>query len=176
MLSNWSQNRLMIRRGINGRQPVDPRRQSICDVSSEHFSYGSIVESLEKREHFRFQNFRRVKRRHLLDDDMRVTLNETLIIQLLRRRIIILLCVYEVSCLEVLDFHLDGELLICWYCATVLREYELRRWHPILRRNDTHRSRVARTPRDLFAIGQRQVHSFAEIDIVIGRRQRRYLI
>jgi hypothetical protein len=136
--------------------------------ASERFSFGSIVEPLEKREHSRIQNFRRVKCRHLLDDDMRVTLNETLVIQLLRRRIIILLCIYEVSRLEVLDFHLNGELLICWYCAAVLREYEFGRWHPIFGRNDTHRSRVARTPRNLFAIGQRQVHRFAEIDIVIG--------
>jgi hypothetical protein len=88
----------------------------------------------------------------LLNDNVGVTNDLAIAVQLLRSCEVVLLSVHEVTSDQVLDGHTDGEGLVGLNVAEVLREDELGARHVVNGRNETNRSRVARTGRDLLAI------------------------
>jgi hypothetical protein len=111
VLGNRDNNWLMVRRRVDGRHLVDSRSETIGDNSRKTTVLSSLVQTLEEDELLGIGRSDLIQRLELLDNDMGVTLNLTLIVQLLRSGEIVGLGVNEESGLHLLNGHLDGERL-----------------------------------------------------------------
>jgi len=126
MLSDGGDNRLMIRSCIDGRELIKACGKTVGDISSEFTAHSGGIQALEESERFGIGGSGLVERGELLDNDMRVTLDLTLCVELLGCGKVVLLCVDEETSLHVLDLHLDREWLIGFQSPKVLGEGELR--------------------------------------------------
>ena len=172
VLRDSDQSRLVVRRGVNRGHAVHARRET-CHISRKHAALVLVVQALEERELGGVRRGRRVDRGELLDDDVRVALDVPLRVHLLRRGEVVRVRVHKVARLEVLDRHLDGEVLVRGHLAVVRREDELGRRHVRRRRDHPHRRGVARALLDLQPVRDLLVrHRRAEVDEVVRRGQR----
>ena len=104
-----------------------------------------------------------------------MALDDTLSVQLLRRREVVLLRVDEVTGLEVLDCHLDGKGGVGSDLTVVCGEHKFGGGHDCLGGDGAHGRGVAGATLNLLPVGKRLVDRQAEVDEVIRRRQRRNL-
>ena len=102
---------------------------------------------------------------------MRVALDDTVAVDLLRSREVVLLGVDEEAGVKVLDGHADGEGLADRDSGTIGREFKLAGGHPVTGSNDTHGCWVAGTLDNLSAVGDFLVYGLAEVDEVVRRGQ-----
>ena len=173
VLRNSDKSRLVVRRSVDRRKTVRALRETARDDRGEHAVLRGVVEALEEDELARVRHLRRLERRDLLDDDVRVALDVALRVHLLRRGEVVVVRVHEVARLEVVDRHLDREVLVRGHLAVVRREDELGRGHVRRRRDDPHRRRVARARLDLLPVRDREVRDRrAEVDEVVRRGER----
>ncbi len=99
-----------------------------------------------------------------------MSLDHALSVQLLGRSEVVRLSIDEIAGLEILDSHGDGEGLVGGDSAHVGRERKLRRGHEVNTGDDTDWSRVARSTRDLLAVGDGEIRNGqTEIDEVVRR-------
>ena len=134
--------RLMVGGGVDGREPVDSRSKTVVNRSRQLSVNGGSVQTLEESELLGIGGSRIGEGVELLDDNMGVSLNLPLGVELLGSREVVLLGVDEVTSLQVLDVHLDGERLVGLDCAEVLGESEFGGRHVVCRGNDTDGGRV----------------------------------
>jgi len=125
MLSDGGDNRLMVRRCIDGRELIKACGKTVGDISSEFTARGGGIQALEESKLFRIGGSGLVERGELLDDDVRVTLDLTLCVELLGCGKVVLLRVDEETGLHVLDLHCDREWRIGFHSPKVLGEGEL---------------------------------------------------
>ena len=91
MLSDGRNGRSVIRIGINGRKTIVASWQTSRNVCGQLTINGSGINPLEERKRGRVQNRRIIKRAHLLNDEMGMTDEDALTVELLRRHVIRLL-------------------------------------------------------------------------------------
>lgn len=115
----------MVGSGVDGCKTVATGGKTVCDVSSENTTLSSIVETLEERKLRGVGHSSRVNSVDLLNDDVRVTLDSTTRVDLLRGSEVVLLSVGEVTGLEVLDGHGNRESGVCFNGVEVLGVREL---------------------------------------------------
>ena len=173
MLRDRDEAGLMVRRGVDGREPVGARREAGGHVYGDGaVRVGGRVDALEEREHRGVQDGGRPERIDGLYDKVGVADDVPLVVDLLRRRIVVLLRVDKAARLQVRERHLDRELLVGLDGAQVGRVNELGRGHVRAARDDAHRGRVARAALDLLSVRERLVDREAEVDKVVVRGQR----
>lgn len=105
MLRDWNEGRLVVRCGIDGREPVRARPETSRYVCRENPTLGSCIQALEESESGRVQNLGRRERFHLLDDNVAMARDDALGIQLLRRGEVVLRCIHEVPRDQILNRH-----------------------------------------------------------------------
>ena len=125
MLSNGYDDWLMVRRRVDGRKLVESRLETIGDIGSQLSALSSSVQAFEEGKFLGVGGLCLVNGAQLLNDDMRVTLDLALLVELLRSREVVGLCIDEETCLHVLDCHLDSESLPGLDRPKVRREHEL---------------------------------------------------
>lgn len=125
MLSDGGDNRLMVRRCIDGRELIKACGKTVGDISSEFTAHSGGIQALEESELFGIGGRGLVERSELLDNDVRVTLDLTLCVELLGCGKVVLLRVDEETGLHVLDLHLHREWRISFQSPKVLGEGEL---------------------------------------------------
>jgi len=103
---------------------------------------------------------------------MRVS-NDNTVIQLLRRAVVVGVCVDKVTGLQILDVHREGEILIGSELTIIGREDDLRGRHASRGDKVSVYDTVAASIDELLAIGERL--SRTEADEVVRRRERRRL-
>jgi len=91
--------------------------------------------------------------------------NDNPILQLLRRAVVVGVCVDKVTGDHILDVHREGDVLIGRECTTVRREADLRGRHVGRGDNVSVYDTVAASINELLAIGERL--SLAEVDEVV---------
>ena len=96
-------------------------------------------------------------------------------IQLLWCAIVARVRIGEKARCQMFDCHCDLKSCVCLYCVQILGHDKLRGRHVCRRGDHTHRGGIARTRRDLLTVCKGQVNGQAEIDEVVGGRQRRNL-
>ena len=170
MLRDWDEGGLVVRCGVDGREPVRARRETPRYVGRENPILGCRIQALEESENSRIRNLGRRERVHLLDDKVAMARDDALAIQLLRRGKVVLLRIHEVPRVQILDRHCDGERRVGLQNVEVLRVCELGSGHLCAGGNIAHRGRVTRASLNLLAVGNRLAD--AEVDEVIGGRQR----
>ena len=112
MLSDGDEGRLMVGSSVDGREFVDTSGETSCDISGENAVLCSAVKTLEESEFSGISWGGLVDGAELLHNDVRVTDDLTLSVQLLRCGEVVGFCVHEVTSLHVLDRHGDGECLV----------------------------------------------------------------
>lgn len=168
VLCDRNEDRLVVRSGVDGGKFVHASWQAVGDIRSQNASLSSTVESLEECKDGRVKGVGLLHVLQLLNDNMRVSPNDALAIELLRGREIVLLRVDEVTCFQILNGHTNRELLVCLDLAQILGEHEFGRGHPGLGRDCAHGSWVAGAVGDLCAVGDREVDRLAEINEVVA--------
>ena len=173
MLSDSDESRLMVSSGVDGSETVDTSGETVSNISSQDTVSGLVVQTLEEGETSGVGGVGLGQGLQLLNNDVRVTLDITGTVNLLRSSEVVLLSVGEESGLEVVDGHRDGERCALLDRRAVRRERELSRRHVRLRGDDTHGCGVARTGSDLLTVRERKVgDSQAEVDEVVARGER----
>lgn len=147
-------------------------RKTLRDGGGEHTIIGSGIQSQEESKLGRVGGCRLGHRRQLLDNDVGVSNNLALRVQLLGRREVVALRVHEVPSLHVDDVHRDIKRSILADGVHIFWVGEFAGWHVGGRRDRAHGGGVARAARDLLAIRERLVGGGAEIDVVVLRRER----
>lgn len=127
------------------------------------------------------------------DDNVRVADEDTVIVHLSWCGVVVGLSVRECTGLQVLELEFDGELLVGWDFAKVEWEDEFGGGNLVLGDDTTLRNDIARARTDLLAISQRNARrrismggildrvigysllGQAEVDVVVGARERRNL-
>ena len=125
MLGNSNEDGLMVGGGIDRSETVGTSGQTTCDISRQDTTLSFVVQTLEEGELSRVRRLSRGDGLNLLDDDVRVTLDITLSVDLLRSGEVVLVGVDEVTGLEVLDGHRNRESGVGLDSLTVNRECEL---------------------------------------------------
>ena len=173
VLCNSDEDGLVVRGGVDRGKAVGSSRETTRDVSGEDAVLRGAVEALEERELGRVEGRGLVERGEGLDDDVRVAGDVAVGRDRLGRGEVVLVRVHERARVQVLDRHLDREVLVRGDRLPVLGEHELGRGHVRLCGDDTHRRGVAGAGRDLLAVGDREVRDRrAEVDEVVRRRER----
>jgi len=126
VLGNGHQDGLMVSSGVDRRHFVETGRKASSNISSQDTAYGSGVQALEEDELLGVGRGGLVEGRELLDDDVGVTDDLTLTVDLLGSSEVVLLCVDEGTGLEVGDGHLDGERCVLSDGLAVGGELEFR--------------------------------------------------
>ena len=172
MLRDRDEHRLVVRSGVNRRQAVHARRETLRDIDAQHAVHGGLVEAFEVREGGRVRRLGRPEGLDAVDGDVRVALDVPLGVHLLRRGEVGRVRVREEARVEVLDLHLDANGRVGRDLVQVLGRDELARGHVRRRRDDTHRRGVARALLDLLPVRDLLVDRCAEVDEVVRRRAR----
>jgi len=149
VLSDRDKRRLVVSSRVDRRHFVSPSRQSCGHVSGKETINRRGVQPLEKRKLGRVSRCGLAQRVECFDDDVRVTDDESLAVQLLGCSKVVLLRVHEMASLEVGDGQRDHERLVGRDRSKVGGIHEFRGWHVRFRGDQTHRRRVARSRRDL---------------------------
>lgn len=173
MLRDRNKTRLVVRRGVDGREPVRALWKAIRDLNGHGaVRAGPGVDALEEGKGLRVQDLGGLEGIDRLDDKVGVADDVALAVDLLRGGIVVLLRVHEVARLEVADRHLDRERRVGFDGVEVGRLHEFGRGHVRAARDHAHRGRVARTALDLLAVGDRLVDGSAKVDKVVDGGQR----
>ena len=173
MLRDRDEAGLVVRGGVDGRELVGARWEAVGHVYGDGaIRVGGGVDALEERELRGIQDLGRPEVVDGLYDEMRVADDVALIVDELRRRVVVLLRVDKAARLEVCERHLDRELLVGLDGAQVGRVDEFGRGHVGAARDHAHRRRVARAVLDLLSVRERLVDGEAEVDEVVVRGQR----
>ena len=173
VLGNSDERRLVVRSGVDGRKTVGSGGETRGNIGSEDAVLRGVVETLEEREDLRVRRGRISERVDRFHYDVRVALDVAGAADLLGCSEEVLVRVDEEARVEVVDRHLDGEVLVRGDGRAVLGEDELGRRHVRRRGDDAHRRGVAGASGDLLAVRDRQVgNGRAEVDEVVLRRQR----
>ena len=125
MLSDGYNDRLMISRRVDRRKLVESGLETVRDIGSQLTTCSSSVQALEERKLLGVGGRCLVEGIQLLNDDVRVTLDLAVRVELLRSCEVVGLSIDEETCLHVLDRHLDSESLPSLDRPKVLREGEL---------------------------------------------------
>ena len=153
VLRNGEEDRLMIGSGVDGGQFVDAGRKSLGNIRGEDAIDRSAVQALEERKPLQVIRGRLRERGEQLHDDVRVAPDQALSVQLLGRRIVVLLCVDEITSLQVLNRHRDREGRVGPERSKVGRERELARGHEVPGDDFPHDGGVAGPRPDLIPVG-----------------------
>lgn len=129
VLRDCDEHRLVVRGRVDRRETVDTLRETTGDDSGEDAVLGLVVQALEERELGRVEGARLVERLELLDDDVRVAVDVAVRVGHLGRGEEVLVRVREEASVEVLDRHLDREVLVRGDRLAVLGEDELAGGH-----------------------------------------------
>ena len=173
MLSDGDESRLMVSSGVDGSETVDTSGETVSNISSQDTVSGLVVQTLEEGETSGVGGVGLGQGLQLLNNDVRVTLDITSTVNLLRSSEVVLLSVGEESSLEVVDGHRDGERGVGLDGIAVLGVLELGGRHVGLSSDDTHGCRVAGAGLDLLTIRKRKVgNSQTEVDEVVRRSER----
>jgi len=151
-LSNWHDNRLMVRGGADGRQPVGTSRETVGDIRSELAVGSSIIKTLEESEDTRVCGLCRVKGLDRFNNDVVVSDDLPSIVELLRRSIIGVGSVSEGTGLHSSRIHDNSERSVGLDVTTIGRELKLDGRHIIDTRNIAHWCRVTRATLNLLAV------------------------
>lgn len=143
VLSDSDEYRLVVSRCVDGREAVRTRWETVGDIRRDDTVDCSSVDTLEERERVRVRRGRLVQAAERLDNDVRVTNDVSGRVDLLRRTVVVVCGVHEVTSLKIVDSHRDGKRSVRLNGSEVSRECELGGWHVRRRRDDTHRCRVA---------------------------------
>lgn len=125
MLGNGNEHRLVISRCVDRCEAVEASREAIRDVRSDDTVDCCSVNTLEECKDIRVRRGRLVEGGQLLNNNVRVADNAATRVDLLRCTVVVALCIDKVTCIEVVDRHLDGELLVCWDRRAIGREDKL---------------------------------------------------
>ncbi len=109
MLRNGDDDRLMVSRRVDGRKFVESRRKTASDISSQHTSDSSRIETLEEDESLGVGGSRLGKGGELLNNDVRVSCDLACTVQHLGSSKVVLLRIDEEPSLHVLNSHRDSE-------------------------------------------------------------------
>ena len=109
MLSDGDQDGLMVSSGVDRSETVEALRETVGNVGGQDTILGRIVQTLEESKDVGVRGGRLLEAGDLLDNDVRMALNVSSAIDLLRSREVVLLGVDEVTGLKVGDSHTDGE-------------------------------------------------------------------
>ena len=142
-LCNSDERGLVVCGRVDGRKTVGASRETASHISGEDTVGRDAVETLEEHELGRVRDSGLRDAAELLDDDVRVALDEPGRVHDLRRHVERRRGVREVARLEVVDRHLDREVCVRGDGATVRREHELGRRHLGLSGDETHWRLVA---------------------------------
>lgn len=168
MLSDGDDARLMVGRGIDGRQFIDAGLKALVNSRGQFAILCGCVQALEESEFPGVRGLRLVKLVQLLNHDMGMSFDLALPIKLLWCGKVVRLCIDEEPCLHVFNRHLHRKCLPSFDSTKVLRKDELRRGHVVHRGDHTNGRRIARTLCNLLSIGDREVRNGqAEIDKVV---------
>lgn len=159
----------MVGSSVNGAETVSTRIQSVGNLSGERVA--TRIQSLEEGELARVGRLRLGDGSKLLNDNVRVTLDISGLVNLLRSREIGFLCIGEVTSLEMLELELDSEGLVGLNFSIVQRELELARGNVGGGGDDSHGSRVAGTTLDLLAVSEGLIGGKTEVDKVVRGSQ-----
>src|SRR4051812_14021268 len=133
----------MVGSGVDRRQLVDASWETFVNVGSKDATFSRSIQALEVCKLGRIKGSGLSKRIQFLNDDMRVSADDALVIQLLRSGEVVLRGIDKVTSFEIVDRHLDCEYLVCCDSAAVRRENKLGGWHLCLCRDRSHRCWVA---------------------------------
>jgi hypothetical protein len=155
VLSIADEGDLMVRGSVDRAHAVDTSGQAVGDGSSEDIILGSIVKALEEGKSGGVEGLGGLQIGHLLDGDVRVADEDTLVIDLLRSRVVVGLGVDKVTSDEVQDLHLDGEgLVLDEAFVSVLGEDKLAARSNVEADDTSHGCLAARAGGDLPPIGE----------------------
>ena len=172
MLRDRNKTRLVVRRGVDGREPVRARWKTIRHLNRHGaVRAGPGVHALEEGKGLSVQDLGGREGIDRLDDKVGVADDVALAVDLLRRGIVVLHRVHEVARLEVVERHLDRERRVGFHGVEVGRLYEFGRGHVRAARDHAHRGWVARTGLDLLAVRDRLLDGSAKVDEVVGGGQ-----
>lgn len=171
MLSNRRKNRLVVAGRVNGRQSVDTCGKTSSNLSGKDASLSGRVKTLEESELVGIVGCSLSQRIKFLDDNVRVTNNLALSIELLRCGEVVRFSVDEITSLHVLDVHGDGESLVSRYILHVFGTGKFARGHSCRGGDLTHNRRVARSTLHLLAVRERLLCGRTEVDEIICRCQ-----
>lgn len=125
MLSDGYDDRLMVRRRVDRRKLVEPGLETTGDIGSQLTTLSSSIQALEESKFLGVGGRCLIEGTQLLNDDVRVTFDLAIRVELLRSCKVVGLRIDEETCLHVLDRHRDGESLPGLDCSKVRREGEL---------------------------------------------------
>lgn len=152
-LGDCDESGLMVHRRVDRRNPVGSRGKAARNVGGQNSILSGIVQTLEESEHLGVGWGRLGERLKLLDDDVRVTTDDTVAIENLRCSVVVFLRVNKIPGVQVRYRHLDGKGRVGFDGGEILREDEFGGGHVVDRRNHTHGRRVAGPSFDLQPIG-----------------------
>jgi len=110
---------------VDGCHSVISRWQALRNVGAEDTILGGCVQTREEREIGSVEDVRRVKVAHLLNDNVRMSHQNAVFVDLLRGRKVGLLSICEVASVHVLDLDFSGEGLVRWDGLEIGRRLEL---------------------------------------------------
>ncbi len=172
VLSNSDESRLVVGSGVNRRKTIGTSRETLGNIGSQNTTLSSSVKTLEVDKLGGVGRSGLRERLDGVDSNVRVADDITRAIHLLRSSEIVGVRVHEVTRLEVLDLHRNGERSVGLNDLAVHWVRELGGWHLRLSGDNTHGCGVARARGDLLAVGDRELGGQAEVDEVVGRGQR----
>lgn len=174
VLCDGSEDGLVVRRGVDGREAVHTRRHPARDDGGQRAVHRDVIEALEKRELGGVRRRRLVERGEPLDHDMRVAHDVARgLVDHLRRGEVVRGRVDEEARVEVVNCQHNGEGRVRLDRVEVRRVDELGRGGVVHVRHDAHRRGVARSGCDLRAVREREVDRRTEVDEVVRRRHGR---
>jgi len=170
VLSKGTDDGLMVSGGVNREETVSSRGETGGDISSKLAVCGGSVQTLEELEDGGVSGVGIEDTVNSLDDDVRVTNDLTLAVQLLGSSEVVDVGVDKVTSLEVADRHGDREVGVFSDVLQVGRGDELARRLGTLCGDITHGDGVTRASDNLQTIADGL--SNAEVDEVVRRGQR----
>lgn len=173
MLSDRGERRLVVGSGVDGAGAINTGREATSNDGGKDAIDSRIIESLEECEDKGIGDGGRRERVDLLNDDMRVADQGSLVVDLSWGGKEVGCSVGEESGLEIVDGDLHGEVDVGWNGVKIGRVLELSRGEISGRENATHDRWVAATALDLRTIGERNASlGQAKVDEIIARGER----
>lgn len=163
----------MVSSRVDAEHAVDTRRETLVQRSRERaLAVERCIQALEKRKLGWIRWVGIVERLDGLNDQVRVSDQDALVVHLGRCSVIVGLRIRKRTRLQVANLELGGERLIGGNLGKVAWEDEFGRGELVLGNDTAHWNDVARAFTNLLAIGQRNVLSEAKVDEIVRARQR----
>jgi len=169
VLCNGGDDRSVVGIRVDGGKAIFTRWETGGNVCGELSSLRGGVDALEERKSSGVEDGRIRKVGHLLDDEVGMTDDDTLAIELLRGHVVRLLSIGKHAGLHVVEVHRDGERLVGGDGVLVGGADKLARGHVGLWNDITHGDWVARTCSDLLTVGDGL--AYAKVDKIVRRRE-----